>query len=289
MRKSIARVRATLILMIAAAAATAGCQTQAPTIIYIVVSPTPEVTADAQITAEITVDTPAELSSTATPEPTATPTITPDRTATAQARAAATQVAATQASEATAVVQATALAQAAATQVASASTPTETTPPTATLIPSRTPLPPAFPTPIQVQIQVAEQVFEHGRMYWLQPTGEIWVLVLTGEGRGTWSVYPDTYVDGEVLPTLAPAPEGMLIPERGFGKLWRESAAVRNALGYAITPEFGYISPYEYHAGGTVDAQGNYIPGPGYHVLYSLYNEQFRFNEADSTWQLGGG
>ncbi|MCS7072533.1 MAG: hypothetical protein NZM00_13585, partial [Anaerolinea sp.] len=264
MRKSIARVRA-LALMIAVSAAVVSCQPQAPTIIYIVVSPTPEITADAQTTAEITAETTVELTDATTAEPTRAPTETPNRTATAQARAAATQVAATQASEATAVVQATALAQAAATQVAIASRPTETIPPTIPLTPSRTPLPPAFPTPIQVQIQVAEQVFENGRMYWLQPTGEIWVLVLTGEGRGTWSVYPDTYVDGELLPTVAPAPQGLLIPERGFGKLWRESATVRNALGYAITPEFGYISPYEYHAGGTVDAQGNYIPGPGYH------------------------
>jgi hypothetical protein len=81
----------------------------------------------------------------------------------------------------------------------------------------------------------------------------------------------------------------MLQPTRGFGKLWREVEAVRDELGWAVTPEFGYVSRYEYHAGGDVNDQGTFEPGFGYHVLYSLYGEQFRFNEEDSTWQLGGG
>lgn len=170
---------------------------------------------------------------------------------------------------------------------------TATTAPSVTLDPStptRTPLPPNFPTPVFADIQVAEQLFEGGRMFWLQPTSEIWVLVVTAEGRGTWTVYQDTYVDGDPAndPSLTP-PEGRLQPERGFGKLWREASAVREQLGWAVTPEFGYVSRYEYHAGGSVDAAGVYTPGPGYHVVYSLYGEQFRFNEADGTWQLGGG
>lgn len=286
MRKQTVRVWAASALLMAGAAVLGACQPQPPTIIYIVVSPTPEITADAQTTAEAS-DIVTDVLATPTPEPTILPTETPDQAATDQANSAATAIAATQSSEATAVVQATAAA--AATQSAAvASAPTEVIPPTLTSTPSRTPLPAAFPTPVIAQIQVAEQVFERGRMYWLQPTGEIWVLVVTAEGRGSWSVYQDTYVDGEILPTLSPAPDGMLIPERGFGKLWRESAAVRDALGYAVTPEFGYVSPYEYHAGGTVDARGAYIPGPGYHVLFSLYNEQFRFDEADNSWRLGG-
>jgi hypothetical protein len=157
--------------------------------------------------------------------------------------------------------------------------------------PSRTPLPPNFPTPVTADIQVAEQLFEGGRMFWLQPTNEIWVLVVTDEGRGTWSVYQDNWAEGVDPandPSLMP-PEGRLQPERGFGKLWREASTVRDQLGWAVTPEFGYVSRYEYHAGGSVDAAGVYTAGPGYHVVYSLYGEQFRFNEVDGTWQLGGG
>jgi hypothetical protein len=150
-----------------------------------------------------------------------------------------------------------------------------------------TPIPPVFPTPVRASVQVAEQLFEGGRMFWLQPTRQIWVLTITAEGRGNWSVYEDTYRDG-VDPARDPSivpPEGRLQPERGFGKLWRESVEVREALGWAVTPEFGYISDYAYVVNGTDDA-GNFI---GYHVLFSLYGEQFRFNEIDGTWQLGGG
>ncbi|MCA9902903.1 MAG: hypothetical protein KDE53_23880 [Caldilineaceae bacterium] len=170
---------------------------------------------------------------------------------------------------------------------------TVTATPTSAATPTNapTPTPDVFPTPTVGQIQVAEQLFQRGRMFWVQPTQQLWVLTITGEGRGTWTIYPDTFEDG-VDPDLDPAlvaPEGLIQPERGFGKLWRNNPEVREALGWATTPEFGYVSDYEYHPGGTVDAQGEYVAAPGYHILYSLYREQFRFNEVDSTWQLGGG
>jgi preprotein translocase subunit SecD len=174
-------------------------------------------------------------------------------------------------------------------------TPTATSTPdiTATLLAQTvtatpTPRPPNFPTPTTAEINVAEQVFEGGRMLWIQPTQQIWVLVVTATGRGTWTVYDDTFEEGE--PEFDPAivaPADRFQPMRGFGKLWRENPAVRQALGWATTPEFGYVSPYEYHPGGEI-VDGDYIPGPGYHVLYSLYGERFRFNETDGTWELGG-
>ncbi|MFN8378596.1 MAG: hypothetical protein U0452_07980 [Anaerolineae bacterium] len=163
------------------------------------------------------------------------------------------------------------------------------TPASVASAPTNTALPPNFPTPVVAQISVAEQLFDGGRMFWLEPTGQIWVLVVTGEGRGSWTIYPDTFADGEPEsdPSIVP-PDGRLQPERGFGKLWREVPAVRQGLGWGVTPEFGYTSNYEYHAGGSVGPDGVYTPGPGYHILYSLYGERFRLNEADGTWQLGG-
>lgn len=152
----------------------------------------------------------------------------------------------------------------------------------ATQTPATTPTPDNVPTPTITQIQVAEQVFENGRMFWLQPTGQIWVMIVTSEGRGDWQIYEDNFVEGE--PEFDPelvAPEGMEQPMRGFGKLWRESPGLREALGWAITPEFGFVTRYEYHPGGTITA-----PEPGYHVLLSLYEEAFRFNERNQTWRL---
>lgn len=228
-----------LVMMIAA------CQGPPPTVIYIVVSPTPSTT-DGAATEDVT------------PAPTL---ITEEPSATTLPEASQTPSAAPSVSP----------------------TPAQTTPePTA--------LPANFPTPLVRPIQVAEQLFENGRMFWLQPTGQIWVLKITTEGRGTWEIYEDTFVEGEEEsdPSLVP-PEGRYQPERGFGKLWREAGNLREELGWGVTPEFGYVSSYEYHAGGSVDENGEYVAGPGYHVLYSLGGEQFRFNEADSTWQLGGG
>jgi len=179
-------------------------------------------------------------------------------------------------------------APASATLTATATlSPTIATTPAATVA-GPTALPPNFPTPVIVEVQVAEQLFEHGRMFWIEPIQQIWVLHITGEGRGTWSVYEDTFVEGEpeTDPNLVP-PEGRYQPERGFGKLWRESGNLREELGWGVTPEFGYVSRYEYHAGGSIDANGNYVAGPGYHIVFSLGGELFRFNEADGTWQLG--
>lgn len=179
-----------------------------------------------------------------------------------------------------------------AAQTVAVPTATLTAAPTASpaaAAPTNTALPPDFPTPVVAQISVAEQLFDGGRMFWLQPTGQIWVLQVTGEGRGSWTIYPNTFTEGEPEsdPSIVP-PEGRLQPERGFGKLWREVPAVREAMGWGVTPEFGYTSNYEYHAGGSVGADGVYTAGPGYHILYSLYGERFRLNEADGTWQLGG-
>lgn len=230
----------------------AGCQGPPPTVIYIVVSPTPDVT-------EVASTQPASAL-TSTVEVAAVPSATleqPSSTATQQASNTPT------------------------------SAPTNTSlPPTA----GPTDLPANFPTPVVAQIQIAEQLFEHGRMFWIGPIKQIWVLKITSEGHGTWSVYQDTFVDGEPEndPSLVP-PDGRYQPQRGFGKLWRESPGLRDTLGWGVTPEFGYVSRYEYHAGGSVDASGNYVKGPGYHILFSLAGERFRFDEADGTWQLGGG
>lgn len=137
------------------------------------------------------------------------------------------------------------------------------------------------PTATTGQIQVAEQVFEHGRMLWVQPSGQIWVMEDTGQGNGKWLIFDDTFTDGEPESDISLVPpQGMFQPERGFGKLWRTNQEIQDTLGWGVTPEFGYVSNYEYHPGGTVDALA-----PGYHILFSLYQERFRFNEVDGTWK----
>jgi len=155
---------------------------------------------------------------------------------------------------------------------------------TNTPLPSATPDP--RPTPVIGQIYVAEQSFERGRMFWLQPAKQIWVLSTDSTGKAVWSVYEDSFVDGmsELDPTLTP-PAGLIQPERGFGKLWRENTNIRAALGWANQPELGYQTRYEYHAGGSVNAQGQFIQSSGYHVLETLDGVQFKLTEGAWTWE----
>jgi hypothetical protein len=152
--------------------------------------------------------------------------------------------------------------------------------------PSATSTPDPRPTAVLGEIQVAEQVFESGRMFWIQPRGQIWVMFDDGAGRGEWAIYEDTFADGdpESDPSIIP-PEGMYQPTRGFGMLWRNTAGIRDRLGFGLTPEFGYVSSYEYHQGGNLGSDGTWQAGPGHHILFSLYNERFQFNETDSTWE----
>lgn len=142
------------------------------------------------------------------------------------------------------------------------------------------------PTVTVAQIQVAEQRFQGGRMYWLQPIDQIWVMVESQQGQGIWTVYDDAFEEGEIEfdPAIV-APEGLLQPERGFGKLWRENEEIREALGWGLQPEVGFVSNYRYEPGGDF-TNGQFVPGYGSHVLNSSEGDVFRFNEINGTWQL---
>ena len=143
------------------------------------------------------------------------------------------------------------------------------------------------PTPTVRQIQVAEQIFERGRMFWLQPTAQIWVMVLTGEGVGDWYVYEDFFKEGdpEFDPGIVPPDDELKQPIRGFGRLWRENSNVREQLGWATTDEFGFVTRYEYHPALALE-DDVIVPLQGEHVLCSLYGEGFRFIEESGAWRL---
>ncbi len=174
---------------------------------------------------------------------------------------------------------------------ASAATLTHTPSPTATETPvPTTPTPTeavaAMPTETVAQIQVAEQRFQNGRMFWLQPTQQIWVLIETEDGSGIWTVHEDRFVEGdaEFDPDVIP-PEDLFQPERGFGRLWRDNADLRDALGWGLEPEVGFVSQYQYTPGGEIIDEA-FVPGPGTHVLTSFYGDTLRFNEINGTWQV---
>jgi len=175
--------------------------------------------------------------------------------------------------------------------------PTSTDPPapTSAPAPSATPAPEAFPTNVVAQVQIAEQVYQRGRMFWIRPTRQIWVMQASAgdPNSGDWFCYNDSFEEGEmeIDPDLFPpenAETELYQPRRGFGKLWRNNDDIRNGLGWATTPEFELTSSYVYIPGGYVE-EGQYYPGPGEHRLTTLYNESISFFEADIRGDCQGG
>lgn len=174
--------------------------------------------------------------------------------------------------------------------VSASTTPAATAGATMTPTLSVTATPDVFPTAVVGQIYIAEQEFQNGRMYWLQPIDQIWVATIDDEGKQVWLAFENTFEDGqpEMNPTLTP-PANLLQPIRGFGKLWRENANVQALVGWSKATEIGYVTRYEYRAGGTVNAQNEYVPGKGRHVITLLDGRMMEFDEEDNTWRLSGG
>jgi len=187
--------------------------------------------------------------------------------------------------------------------------PTATFPPTFTPTITPSPLPAGFPTPQRYSLVVVEQIFEGGRMLWLEPLRQVWVL----EGdeidpqSGTWMCFTDTFVEGQPerdplfdppadLSTASQLEGAVLMqPIRGFGKIWRENFTVREALGWALVPETLHTTRYEYFAGGSMN-NGTYRPSPGEIRLESLYQYTLVFTEdtiqapcetKTGTWKVG--
>ncbi len=170
--------------------------------------------------------------------------------------------------------------------------------PTLTPRPGATPRPEIFPTDVLAEVQIVEQVFEHGRMFWIRHNRQIWVMVDNPEAvpqGGDWYCYNDTFEDGEpeTDPSLKP-PDDLIQPRRGFGKLWRTQPGLQEGLGWGVTPEFDLVSYYTYIAGGSVQ-DGQYVAGPGEHRLTTLYGDSLSFFEREirgdclaGTWQKSG-
>lgn len=287
-------------VILLAAVLTACGSDEPPTIIYVVYSPTPApATADALTATAQPVPETSETDETDT-----TPTIPASDPATTATAAPVTNAPDTtaQATETAAGAAPTSAPPQTATTATTAATLTATPRPTltATAAPARTvtvtppptvtPAPDIFPTNTVTEVQLAEQVFEHGRMFWIRYNRQIWVMI-EGETpyQGDWFCYNDTFEEGEpeIDPSIVP-PADRYQPRRGFGKLWRNLAEIRDRLGWAITPEFELTSAYTYIPGGTVE-DGKYYPGPGEHRLNTLYNEPISFFETEIRGDCQGG
>jgi hypothetical protein len=104
--------------------------------------------------------------------------------------------------------------------------------------------------------QAVEQVFEGGRMLWLQSDNQIYVLYGDGDLAKWWESPLDIFENSwsadepESDSTLTPPP-GFYQPLRELGKVWRGDAipisaqsdqVVRDKLGWALSPEQAFTS-----------------------------------------------
>lgn len=76
--------------------------------------------------------------------------------------------------------------------------------------------------------------FEGGQMLWREDNAVIYVL--TNDGR--WAQYDDLWREGDAEFTCG-EPRNPPTPVRGFGRVWCDHAAVREALGAATAAEIG--------------------------------------------------
>jgi hypothetical protein len=98
---------------------------------------------------------------------------------------------------------------------------------------------------------IAQQNLQRGYMFWISTNQQIWVLVKADENAtsGEWRAFSDTFAEGEpeTDPSLTPPDlTNTYQPRRGFGKIWRDTPGLREALGWGTTPEFDLSMPMGY-------------------------------------------
>lgn len=93
----------------------------------------------------------------------------------------------------------------------------------------------------QNSISAAYQTFERGLMLWRGDTRKIYVLY----NSGGYEVYDDTWTPDQPADTGETPPPGLILPARGFGKVWANNPGVRSGLGWANGQEASYTARIE--------------------------------------------
>jgi hypothetical protein len=130
------------------------------------------------------------------------------------------------------------------------------------------------PQPALRDLPAAEQYFENGVMVYValpasggRTEGRIYV-VRTNPQPVVYSIYADTWTEGQPETGGLTPPPGRIEPKRGFGKLWREQPGLREMLGWGTQPERAdraTLQPFSATPGllWLQDADFVYVFGPG--------------------------
>lgn len=154
---------------------------------------------------------------------------------------------------------------------------------------------PPYPLPFQNTVNAVYQDFERGFMIYLGDRKVIWVFarsVPDDAGTpaatlnfGAWLGFQDKFKDGdpETDPAILP-PANFQQPKRGFGKIWRENAGVRDALGWGLDYERPYSASVTDYSIGVFDASGAYVPKSFIHTVTTANGAVVHVDEAAQIW-----
>jgi serine/threonine protein kinase/Tol biopolymer transport system component len=136
------------------------------------------------------------------------------------------------------------------------------------------------PVTPQQGIPYAHQFFvTGGYLFERLDTHQIYVLYPTNE----WKVYEDSWQEGEDVGDLTP-PSGVYTPTMGFGKLWRESPAVRSGLDWGSSPRMtstdGAVQQFER---GLMLFNG--LESKQIYILYITSDNHYRWLVLPDSWR----
>ncbi len=93
----------------------------------------------------------------------------------------------------------------------------------------------------QVTSEAAFQTFENGSMVWRGDTRQIYVLY----NDGSYDTFADNWTPDQPVDSGETPPAGLILPARGFGKVWVNEPGIRNRVGWATNNESSFSTKLE--------------------------------------------
>lgn len=90
-------------------------------------------------------------------------------------------------------------------------------------------------------ISDAEQLFQHGHMFWRGDV-DVYYVVYDGGGttQGDWFWFGSKYNEGGLAACTEQAPPGLVKPRSGFGNVWCALGGGDARIGWALDREYGF-------------------------------------------------
>jgi LysM repeat protein len=145
-------------------------------------------------------------------------------------------------------------------------------------VPYPTAVPPTPVGPSSTTTNASYQPFDGGFVIWEGRTGNVVVFYNNGSNlNATYTVYSASqYSRLPDNPVLDPVPDGRVRPAFGIGKVWGNYYEVRSNLGWALTPEQGFIATFISHSTST-QSETCFVLPDGRAINYVRLNNGVRY------------